>query len=329
MSEPNCQNPSTLPHNLNILVLVYVPPIPSFTTYPSEVLSFPCPGLPAPCHVLLHPQLSSLSFSPISFFSLINFLNSSDDDASLPLGPVDIAIIPDMLAADSDDRLNQSEILEKIIGTTLFAPESIDAFNDKPVHRLKLSALKRFYEDGDKSILNILSSRHVIDIDDRFRLKAGDGYISMATDKTVLDYHLTVSNCIGFAPLLPNAASSHRFFFDMDLKQPYREFKGKHAMVGFDTKGMMLYLGQAMNEDVFLAMAPNRFLSGRWDLCAPGFSTGSSIMSRRHYHQVLTMLIHFLGLIPERGYDNEDEIATYSLDLDASEGPLSGLTNVL
>ncbi len=116
---------------------------------------------------------------------------------------------------------------------------------------------------------------------------------------------------MGFSPLLPNSANAHTFSFKMDLKRPTHEFYGKHSMIGFDTKGSILYISQAINVDVYLAMAPNSFLTGFTPACSPRYSTGSSIMSTRHYRQIIMMLAHFLGKIPDRAYytlDNPNDI---------------------
>ena len=40
----------------------------------------------------------------------------------------------------------------------------------------------------------------------------------------MLDYQLTVVNCMGLATLLSNAVNAHWYFFNMDLKKLYKEF---------------------------------------------------------------------------------------------------------
>ena len=100
---------------------------------------------------------------------------------------------------------------------------------------------------------------------------------------------------MGFSPLLPNTANAYTFSFNMDLKRLTHKFRGKHSMIGFDTKGSMLYIGQAMNVDIYLAMAPNDFLTRLKPACLSGYSTGSSIMTMRHYWQIVMMISHFLA----------------------------------
>ncbi|KAH9018519.1 hypothetical protein EDB84DRAFT_1566372 [Lactarius hengduanensis] len=266
--------------------------------------------------------------------------SDSDSDAGNPLattpnqtvpdgGPADITEIPDQLVAEPDDCIRQSAVLENIIGTTLqdSDADSIDRFNKKRVYPLNLSELKTLYERQDRrKALNLLLRRNTIKIDDHFRLEAGNGELIMQTNRTMLDFHLTVADRIGLSTIIPKH-SNHHFVFDMDLKKPYRDFKGKYAMVGFDTKAKMLYIGKAMNEDIFLAMAPREFLSSNTGHSPPGHSTGPSLLSRRHYRQVVMMMAHFLQDIPDRSYSNIRDV--YSQDLDAEEPNWVKVTNAL
>jgi hypothetical protein len=143
----------------------------------------------------------------------------------------------------------------------------------------------------------------------------------------MIDYLLTVGNCMGFSPLLPNAVSYHRFSFDMDLNKAYISFKGKHAMLGFDPAGSMLFIGRCNNEDVFLAMAPNQFLRGHIRPSPPGHSSASPLMSKRHYRQIVMMLVHFLALLKERPYHNVRSV--YELDLDSSDANFEEITETM
>ena len=208
---------------------------------------------------------------------------------------------------------------------------NIDIFNKMDVHKLKLSQLKRFYMKKDTGVVDTLSSRHTIEIDEQFRLRPGTGQVIMRTDNTMLDYHLTVANSLGLGSLLPAEANAPRFCFHMDLKRPHREFKGKHAMVGFDTKGKMLYIGQCSNEDVFLAMAPNEFLSNNSQLTPPGFNTSSPVMTRRHYRQIVMMLAFFLQKLTGKGYYNHGPggVGVFELDLESATPKWHLVTNVL
>ncbi len=98
-------------------------------------------------------------------------------------------------------------------------------------------------------------------------------------------------------------------------------------MIGFDTKGSMLYIGQAMNVDVYLAMAPNDFLTRLKPVCPSRYSTGSSIMTTRHYRQIVMMISHFLGKVSDRAYYTLGD--PYDIDLDAASPNWSLFTNIM
>jgi hypothetical protein len=248
-------------------------------------------------------------------------------DDSEPSDLVDIAPVPEVYLAEIGDRVAQSAVLRNINENMLYDPADIDRFNEKAVYKLSLSRLQKSYDNKDRHVINLLSKRNKIYIDPKFMLEFGNREIYMDTTQTMIDYQLVVSNSIGFSILLPNAENDHRFKFDMDLKSPQKQFKGKHGMVGFDTKGRMLYLGRANNEDVYLAMAPNDFLGGTSELCAAGHSTGSSVMSRRHYRQMVMMFAHFVADIPSLAYDTLGNI--YRLDLEEKSPAWWTITNIM
>lgn len=217
--------------------------------------------------------------------------------------------------------------MNEILASSLRDAANIDVFNTMRPNPVKLSVLKKFFEDEDESAVDLLSHRHTIEIDEGFRVRPATGSMKLITDNCMIDYHLTVANSIGLGSLLPDAANSPWFCLNLNLTMPYRNFKGKHAMVGFDTKGRMLYIGQCRSEDVFLAMAPNDFVSGHYQHCAAGYFSGPSVMSQRHYRQMVMMMAHFLAEIPACGYSNQVDV--YEMDLNVPKPNWSLVTNVL
>jgi len=242
-------------------------------------------------------------------------------------GPTDIAAIPDELEVDKEDgRTPQSDVMKEIIGNSEDLPNALQFYNMNTKH-LKLSRLRDFYTKNDKAVVSLLSTRRNIVIDDKYTLKMGVGEIRMNTKSSYIDYHLTVGNCIGLSPLLPNTISDPFFGLELDLKKPFREFKGKNAMLGFDPAGRMLYIGRCRTEDVFLAMAPNEFLEDNFQATPAGYSTGSSRMSRRHYRQTAMMFAQFLARMPELSFLNSAPV--YNQDLDSEAAQFTNITDVL
>ena len=228
-------------------------------------------------------------------------------------GPTDIALIPQELAAYPHDVTLQSEVLDEIIGT---ASLEVDKFREMPVFDLKLSKLKRAYERQDGNIVSILSKRHMIQIDDEFSLRFDKDEVYMDASKSMIDYQLTVANCIGLSALLPNAETFHTFGLDLDLSlnRSSKQFKCKHAMLGFDPAGCMLYIGKSGHQDIYLAMAPKAFLAGHFVPPAAGHKSGSPRMSPQHHRQVLMMMAHFLAQLSDHAFYNLKPV--YELDLD-------------
>jgi hypothetical protein len=183
------------------------------------------------------------------------------------------------------------------------------------------------YENRDSNVLSLLATRHRVRIDEDYTLKMGIGKIIMDTSSSMIDYQLTVGNCLGLSPLLPNARSDHQFCLTMDLHMQYRDFKGKNAMLGFDATGRMLFIGRCRNEDVFLAMAPNEFLEGHFTPTRAGYSKGSTVMSTRHYRQTVMMLAKFLAKVPELSFFNVGEV--YEQSLDSASPNFSRITDVM
>ena len=266
-------------------------------------------------HILSHP------------FSAFDDEHPSDSRPSQNKLPTDISEIPEALAVDQDDiPTPQSDLLKEIIGSTFFLPSAQEFYNMN-TKQLNLSKLRDLYERKDESAVSLLSSRHEIHIDDSLLLKMGTGQICMNTRSSMIDYHLTVGNCLGFSPLLPNVLSDHQFCFDMNLKMPIKDFKCKNAMLGFDPAGRMLFLGRCRNEDVFLAMAPNEFLQGHYTPTRAGYSTGPTVMSRRHYRQIVMMIAHFLAKVEDLPYLNDQPV--YNLILDSEHPDFKSITDVL
>lgn len=250
--------------------------------------------------------------------------NENEVDRGNKEGPTDITVIPDALVAYPHDITLQSQVLDEIIGT---ASIEGDDFREMPVLDLKLSRLKHMYDKQDKNVVSVLSKRHMIRIDDRFRLQFKKDEVYMDASKSMIDYQLTVANCIGLSPLLPNTESSHRFDFELNLKNPRKQFKCKHAMLGFDPAGCMLYIGKCRNEDVYLAMAPKAFLAGHFVPPAAGHKTGSPRMSARHYRQVVMMLAYFLAQLDNHAYYNVESV--YDLELDTPDPDFKAITETL
>jgi len=146
--------------------------------------------------------------------------------------------------------------------------------------------------------------------------------------KDFLDFLLVVSAKIGFDAILPNISNDPNFVFHLDLHQPARIFKSKHANVGFSLERCMLYIGTSRGKDnIWMAMAPDEFFdtSGSHRDAFP--SSGPSCLLGRHYWMLVMYLAHVITTaVPAREVYCTD---TYP---DLSDNPRSNVeatTNLL
>ncbi|KAH8980171.1 hypothetical protein EDB86DRAFT_3088142 [Lactarius hatsudake] len=237
------------------------------------------------------------------------------------------------MEVEAEEKMGQREVLTEILATRLEDWGVEDPFNEKRAHKLKLSDLRRQYLMEEKERrqkgLRTLMVRNQIVIDTDMKLPVGKGQVIMTTDRTMLDYELTVGSEVGLGAVLPNARSAKHFMLELDLQQPLREFRGKRGMVGFDTEGKMLYIGRARNEDVFVAMAPNTFIRCEEEPCVAGYNTGRPQLSRRHYRQVVMMFAYFMAKIPELSFATPRGRSVYELNLESVSVKWDQVTNVL
>ena len=254
-------------------------------------------------------------------------MNTEEPDKERRERPTDISRIPEVFGLEEDEEgVNQAEIMAAIIRQSPGGDMNAKAFQEMSVQTTKLSKLRDVYEKKDRYAASVMETRRTIEIDEEFILKPNSGRRLINTDRSMIDYHMTVGKGVGFSTILPNAASSHTFEFNMDLKKPCKDFKGKHAMLGFDPCGRMLFVGRCNNEEVYLAMVPLEFLSGGDILGDAGATKGTSIMSRRHYRQVVMMLAYFLDKLEQCAYYIRKD---YDQDLDCAKPMWSETTNVM
>ena len=244
---------------------------------------------------------------------------------------IDVSRIPEEFMVDEDDEaVAQSAIMAAIVDNERNRNAMQRRYDDMVVKTLKLSKLKDLYEAGDKKrAIELLDSRNEIEIDKDYRLPFDDDQPrrSMVAEKSAIDYQLTVANRMGLSALLLNAQSSHWYGFELNLVSPYREFKGKHAKLGFDPTGKMLHIGRCNLEDVFLVMVPDGFFHGEIEERRGKKKGGSSAMSPRHYRQVVMMMAFFLAEMRGSGYYMLNDI--YKVDLNADNPNLGHYTNVM
>jgi hypothetical protein len=225
--------------------------------------------------------------------------------------------VPAALAAD--DGVDQA-----VINATL--DEAADgryntakrAYMDLPLRRVNLSEYRRIYEGNlPRLAFQNLSTRTEIVVDPPMTYKSTSPDLAWEMSENFLDFLLIVSAHIGFDAILPNIPNDPNFVFHLDLHQPARIFKSKHANIGFSTERCMLYIGISRGKDnIWLAMAPHEFFGTSGSHTDTFPSSGPSCLLGRHYWMLVMYLAHVIATaVPAR------EIYCTSAYPDLSDNP--------
>ncbi|KAI9433362.1 hypothetical protein H4582DRAFT_2061155 [Lactarius indigo] len=210
-------------------------------------------------------------------------------------GPVDISEVAEDMEVEGSEKIGQGEVLTEILANRLEDWGEEDGFNSKRAHKVKLSEMQRQYmmeeKERKRKGLRMLTVRNQIEIDADMKLPVGKGQVIMTTERTMLDYELTVGSVVGL--------------------------------------GAMLFIGRARNEDVFVGMAPNEFIRCEVEPCSAGYKTGRPQLSRRHYRQVVMMFAYFMGKIGELSFATPEGRSVYELNLESGSVKWEEVTNVL
>lgn len=171
----------------------------------------------------------------------------------------------------------------------------------------------------------MLKKRCLVHIDDDYQIPVDSERLVFDLSVHHLDYLLTVSNSIGLWAAIPAIAADHNFTVTLDLKKPYRDFKGKYGKLGFDPAERILYCGRAVNgDDIFIGMCPIDLIEGREEPTGAGFATGDTRMSTARY-RILVMLF----ALALKGIENYDCWDAYGISLDQGPANFDDYTNIM
>lgn len=233
----------------------------------------------------------SIPDHPLSYsFTSSLYFQSRDDSATSDVFQLDA--VADALAAD--DGLDQGVINSSLEGSD--DDRAQRKFDDLPFRHVSLKELKDIYESRNaRKALNLLRMRTEIALDPDMTYNTDDPSLAWNVPNHYLDFLLVVSDNIGFDAILPNVPNDPNFVFNLDLHQPTRTFKSKHANVGFSLDRCMLYIGKSRGKDnVWLAMAPEQFFSGDGSYRDVHPNNGPTSLAPKHYWMMVMFLAHVI-----------------------------------
>ncbi|KAF7970095.1 hypothetical protein HWV62_25024 [Athelia sp. TMB] len=223
-------------------------------------------------------------------------------DTDMSVAPLLLDDVPDELQAD--DGVSQHHILDSLRDCAGDPNLGSLPYEDMAVKRVKLSHLKECFErQRAMAACELLYRRTEIVIDSKCLHPPTSPSLAFDLSNHFLDFMLVLSKSIGFDAILPKAASDLLFVFNLDLHQPHRTLKSKHADLGFSLAGRVLYLGRSRGKDtVWLVMVPKAFLAAQDEGVANGFTESqpkrrnSTNMEGRHYF----MLVMFIAYVCQK-----------------------------
>jgi hypothetical protein len=214
-----------------------------------------------------------------------------------------------MLAADNP--LDQVDILNSLYHSR--AGNGNDLYDQELVGHVNLSQLRRAYENNHvRFALDLLNKRKKIAIDPEYTIHVDDPNLSWNAESCYLDLFACVSRDFGLEAFIPNEASNHHYEFQLNLKEPFRQFKGKHIKLGFDSTNAMLWIGKSRGyEDVWIGMADEDKHMQDVDIDNRQHKAATSLRGR-HYRQMVLMFAYMLkamqydGIILRTDYPDVD-----------------------
>ena len=224
------------------------------------------------------------------------------------------------------DSLNPQELYEAIWRTDGNTDQT--AYNKLPCINVQLQSLQAAYETSNiNKALSYLHRRCNIKIDEEQNcVDVSDPDYCFSADKSFIDYYMVIGKNIGLEMFLPMVPIPN-FSVTLNLKVPYKEFRAKYAKLGFNPVDSMLYAGNCLAEDFWIAMAPNEFFS--MDSGSTTKVMGANMdtrLSTRHYRIVIAFLACALSKLQERGYYS---YGPYDIDLDAAHPYFEDHTNIM
>ncbi|KAI5982236.1 hypothetical protein EDD15DRAFT_2203089 [Pisolithus albus] len=150
--------------------------------------------------------------------------------------------------------------------------------------------------------LEAVDGHHQADVNRRHRLEVDGEYVVNIHGANVvarvaphyLDFVLYVGSRRGLDAALPNVDVDHTWSAKLKLNLGYRQWpESRQGALGFDPKGRMMYVGNRLEEQLWIAMLPNEYLEGaELRRVVEMEGTGRAVSTQHRY--MLTMFVAYV-----------------------------------
>lgn len=206
----------------------------------------------------------------------------------------DIGHVPPALWLD--DPIAQAEAYKAVAEAS--ARSTDIEFKDAPVKSVLLSRLKSIHDyNSPDHALQLLQRRHRVLIDDEYIVDHDSPDLYWDLTQGALDFLLCVPLAPGLKAVLPNKAQDLTYVLKLNLRCRQKQFKSKHAKLGYDLVDSMLYIGESRNEEVYLCWMPVQVFDDPTadDIPPAGHSSGPSRLSYTNYLLTLLFLAYAMN----------------------------------
>ncbi|KAI5986662.1 hypothetical protein EDD15DRAFT_2200043 [Pisolithus albus] len=208
--------------------------------------------------------------------------------------PFDVTEVPQQLEAmDGHHQADVNVSLYENDGA--YGQDHVDKFKASAVKAIRLSTLRYMHENKRAmSAISLLKRRHRLEVDGEYVVNIHGANVVARVAPHYLDFVLYVGSRRGLDAALPNVDVDHTWSAKLKLNLGYRQWpESRQGALGFDPKGRMMYVGNRLEEQLWIAMLPNEYLEGaELRRVVEMEGTGRAVSTQHRY--MLTMFVAYV-----------------------------------
>ncbi|KAI6008939.1 hypothetical protein BKA83DRAFT_4134020 [Pisolithus microcarpus] len=206
--------------------------------------------------------------------------------------------VEDALLFDFEEEVEEEVLADEGDHDVPFniAEDHVDKFKASAVKAVRLSTLRYMQENKRAmSAIGLLRRRHRLEVDQEYVVDVHGANMVARVAPHYLDFLLYVGSRRGMDAALPNVDVDHTWGAKLQLNLGHRQWPGSHGgALGFDPKGRMMFIGKRMQEQLWIAMLPNEYLSGREGRRVREMEGSTRAVSTMHKYMLIMFLAYVL-----------------------------------
>lgn len=225
--------------------------------------------------------------------------------------PFNIADLPEQLS--THDAHQQADVHLALYQQCLHSEqEYLNKFNSIRPQTVPLSRLMNLHDNGHaRAAVALLKTRHHLSVDDRYCVPINQPDVAACVGPHYLDYTMYVGDRRGLDAALPNMNVDHNWTTKLTLNMTHRLWPDKNIQaLPFNPMGHMIYIGTRLDDQLWLAMAPNTyFLPDDPDNVRnrlPVLNAPTTALTVPHSQMIVMFIAHVLSVMQLEDIDCND-----------------------